>query len=145
MWDFLVFHPHTPRSWTKHLSHYGKFPPRPRNIPRRMSLSPFACEDDETITSHAQPNACRHSRLDLPALVSFSWHLSPIAPSYDRCYRKCLNRNEQLRHYHTAGSSAPAGSTFQWIWRTAGKGANSINSDHRGGLDRDCQTTLWTR
>src|SRR5437773_1146125 len=90
MWDFLVFHPHTLHSWTKHLSHCGKFPPRPRNIPRRMSLSPFACGDDETITSHAQPNACRYSRLDLPALVSVSWHLSPIAPNYDRCYRNAL-------------------------------------------------------
>src|SRR5260370_37544537 len=105
-----------------------------------MSLSPFACEDDETITSHAHPNACRHSRLDLPALVSFSWHLSLIAPNHDWCYSKCLNRNEQLRHYHTAGSPAPAGSTFKCIWRTTVKDACTLYNIHRSGIMRDCKS-----
>src|SRR5262249_5837914 len=145
MWDSLVYHRHSRRWWIKHLSRCGKFPPRPRNIPHRMSLSPFAWGHDETVTPSAQPNACRHSRLDLPASVSFPWDLSPIAVDYDRWYWKCPNRNEQLRYYRTANPSTAACPAFQWIWGTAGKNANSIDSDYCGGLDRDCKATLRPR
>src|SRR6185436_18821412 len=102
----------------------------------------FACEHDETITPRAQPNACRHSLLDLPALVSFPWHLSPIAVNYDCRYLKCPNRNEQLRHDLTANASVAACSAFQWIWSTAGENADSIDSNVCDGIGRDRKATL---
>src|SRR5262245_25079892 len=101
------------------------FLPRPKNTPHRMSLPRFAWEHDETIGPRAQPNACRHSRLDLPALVSFSWALSPMALEYDRCYWNRLDLNEQLPHYAPTDSYAATCAALQWIWSTAGKNADS--------------------
>src|SRR4030095_3191132 len=79
-----------------------------------------------------------HSWLDLPEPVSFSWHLSPIAPKYDRCYCKCLNPNEQLPYHSPTDSAAAPCTALQWIWGIAEKEPNSIDSNVWDGFGGDC-------
>src|SRR5437762_3938426 len=65
-WDCLLCRLHTRPLWTNRPPSCGRFLPLPRNSLRRLWLSPFAYQDDETIAWATQPR----TRLDENKSVS---------------------------------------------------------------------------
>src|SRR5262245_4372752 len=133
--DFPVFPPHSRRLWIKHPLGCGMPLQRPKSTPRRMSLSRFAWNTMKPLHHMRNQMLAGTRDFDLPAPVSFSWPLSPIARQCDRCYWNCLNLNEQLPHYAPTASSAATCAPLQRIWSTAGKKSNSAESTVCVGLD----------